>query len=407
MSKRNDDFFVEKKTWSVIKDELLSCYLKPYIQKILTTGKPICYVDCFAGKGKFDDGSNGSPIIALEIINKCINISNSKLINVKSYFIDLNYAKVLSENIKLYSNTKIISGKYEDNIKPILDANKGKNIFLYIDPYGIKALNFNFFSQFSNGDYNSIELLINMNSFGFLREGCRVMKLSSKSIQKFDDILNGEIIEYDSSQVDSSETSIKLLNGIAGGTYWQNIITDFQNEKISCFEAEKQFSKEYCNKLNSEYKFILNMPIRLKERQQPKYRMIHATNHQDGCILMFENICKRWEKLGDIQTNGQISLFEVNPDNEVINTEQTEKELLEFFQTVKHYTHLNILLANFFTLKGISCKPIDIRNILKKFEDNGQIEVKRIPAFTQHKNPKPTTFFTESSKQKVEIRCKS
>lgn len=32
MAKKNDDFFKVKKPWSEVKDELLGCYLKPYIQ---------------------------------------------------------------------------------------------------------------------------------------------------------------------------------------------------------------------------------------------------------------------------------------------------------------------------------------------------------------------------------------
>ena len=71
MAKRNDDFFKEKKPWSEVKDELLGCYFKPYVSKILHTYKPLVYVDCFAGKGKFDDGKPGSPIIALKILLKC------------------------------------------------------------------------------------------------------------------------------------------------------------------------------------------------------------------------------------------------------------------------------------------------------------------------------------------------
>ena len=34
MSKRNDDFFTNKKKWSETKDTLLGCYLKPYFEKI-------------------------------------------------------------------------------------------------------------------------------------------------------------------------------------------------------------------------------------------------------------------------------------------------------------------------------------------------------------------------------------
>ncbi len=51
MAKKNNDFFIEKKSWSVVKDELLGCYFMPYVSKILHTHRPLVYVDCFAGKG--------------------------------------------------------------------------------------------------------------------------------------------------------------------------------------------------------------------------------------------------------------------------------------------------------------------------------------------------------------------
>lgn len=46
MSKDNSAFFLKKNVWSEVKDELLECYLEPYIQKILRTNKPLLYVDC-------------------------------------------------------------------------------------------------------------------------------------------------------------------------------------------------------------------------------------------------------------------------------------------------------------------------------------------------------------------------
>lgn len=73
MSKDNSDFFKVKNEWSLIKDKLLGCYLAPYMQKILATNKRICYVDCFSGKGKFEDNQPGSPLIALKIRDDCLN----------------------------------------------------------------------------------------------------------------------------------------------------------------------------------------------------------------------------------------------------------------------------------------------------------------------------------------------
>ena len=38
-----------------------------------------------------------------------------------------------------------------------------------------------------------------------------------------------------------------------------------------------------------------------KKGQRPKYRLIHATNHRDGCLLMVDNICNRWQALLNCQ----------------------------------------------------------------------------------------------------------
>ena len=94
MSKRNDDFFKEKKPWSEVKDQLLGCYFKPYVQKILHTHKPLVYVDCFAGKGMFDDGTEGSPLIALKTRESCLQLTKirDKHGAIKTRFIELNHS---------------------------------------------------------------------------------------------------------------------------------------------------------------------------------------------------------------------------------------------------------------------------------------------------------------------------
>lgn len=165
MSKDNKDFFKKKKDWSEIKDDLLGAYLKPYFQKVLTTKRPILYVDCFSGKGKFDDGKPGSPIIALDIRKECIAKTNVNSAQIDMCFIDLNYAEDLKENLAAYANyfwkPMIVSGKYEDQIIGILKGKKDTNIFLYIDPYGIQALDSALFDKFSDLSFASFEMLIN------------------------------------------------------------------------------------------------------------------------------------------------------------------------------------------------------------------------------------------------------
>ena len=165
MSKNNKDFFKKKLAWSKVKDELLFSYLPQYFQKVLMTGRPIFHVDCFAGKGRFDDGNEGSPRIALKIRKEKIDVSHARDPRIDMCFIDLHYADDLSVNTQDYSlrttigDKQIISGRYENEILPLLQKRPNQNIFLYIDPYGIDALDFDLFERSLECGHNTFEML--------------------------------------------------------------------------------------------------------------------------------------------------------------------------------------------------------------------------------------------------------
>lgn len=397
MAKKNDDFFVEKKAWSVVKDELLGCYFKPYVSKILHTHKPLVYVDCFAGKGKFEDGKDGSPLIALGIIDECRAITTIEIPRIEATCIEMNYAEELKANLKGYPWVKVVSGKFEDNIESILNGKDDCNVFLYIDPYGIKALRCSLFDIFAKRQFNSIELLINMNSFGFIREACHALGTTFDDRSLFDDL-----VEYESTKMDTTEKSIKELDEIAGGEYWQQIIESYKMGEIDGYDAEAQFAEQYCMRLMKSYSFVLNMPLRIKKGQRPKYRLIHATNHRDGCLLMVDNICNRWEALQEIQSSGQMSLFEENYDNQLIDEFDIEKKAREHFSQCANWTSLHDALAIFFIKHGPICSTGDVKKILKKFEKDGCLAIVRNPEKTQ--KGKPTTFMSEEKGKTVSVR---
>lgn len=400
MAKKNDDFFVKKKPWSEVKDQLLGCYLKPYVSKILHTGKPLVYVDCFAGKGKFDDGNLGSPLIALNIMQQALASSTrSGHLRISAAFIDINYADDLRNNLKDYPGVKIVAGAYEDTIDELLKYKKGCNVFLYIDPYGIKALNCSKFDNFASGKFNSIELLLNMNSFGFIREGCRVM---GEQFKTDDGTLFDDLIEYEPTRLDTSDKSVETLNQIAGGDYWKHIIVQYISGKIDGYKAEEYFSEQYCQRLSQSFTYVLNMPIRIKQGQHTKYRMIHATNHPDGCLLMADNICNRWELMRQLQTGSQMSLFQETVDNQIIDDNEIKRNVIKHFSQYCSWIPLNEALAVFFVKYGVICKSGEITNILKDLEKDNRLAVMRNPSLT--KNGKPSTFMTENPKQKVSVK---
>ena len=398
MSKDNSDFFEKKLLWSTVKDELLGCYLAPYLQKVICTHKPVYYIDCFAGKGRFNDGNPGSPLIALTTIDSCLQKTTIRSPEIESCYIDLNYAEDLKKNLTGYKKINIISGRYEEVIEELLSKKNGHNI-LYIDPYGIKALDCTLFDKLADLQFNSIELLINMNSFGFIREACRVLNVQYDDVESFSDI-----VEYEATILDRSKQSREDLTRIAGGDYWQEIVSEYKNGSIDGYEAEKRFSKEYCFRLRQKYQYVLNMPIRLKSGQHPKYRMIHATNHKDGCILMYENICSRWEKLGDIQAGCQMDLFEQNVENELIDEHFLKEQLLKNLSQYESPVSLNEMKADFLSTHGVICRPNTLIRMLKELEASESIKIIRDPAVT--KTGIPSSFLTENSKQRVFLQRK-
>lgn len=401
MPKDNSTFFIQKNSWSEIKDRLLAGYLPQYFQKVLRTNKPIFYVDCFAGKGKFDDGKDGSPRIALQIRDISINQSMAQNPRIDTCFIDLHYGDELAMNIAEFDNhngiTLVISGKYEEQIETLLINKQNSNIFLYIDPYGIKALDYALFSKFSDYGFSSIELLINMNSFGFMRAACRAMKVDYVLDESLEDL-----VEYEPTVVDATPQSINLLNRIAGGNFWQSIVQDYNAKKIDGYEAEKRFSAGYKQQLMKKYTYVLDMPICIKSKQHPKYRMIHVSNHEDGCILMADNMLSRFDELYiDIQSMGQPSLFQCDMQNNIIDEDDIKQKMIAFLSKFPNGMTADKLIAGFFTEYGVLCKSKAIRQIWRKMEQHREIEVNRSPATTQ--SGIQSIFFTENRKKRQSV----
>lgn len=408
MPKDNRDFFKTKKIWSEVKDELLGCYLVPYFNKILSMGNPILYVDCFAGKGKFDDGKNGSPLTALQSLDRSTAVYRGRLPmpSVFMKYIELNHAADLISNLPEHSigRCEVISGKFEDNIIPLLRRHISQyqrlNVFLYVDPYGVKVLNAKLFDSVATA-FRTAELLINLNSFGFIREACRVKKISFR--ERESEVFS-DLEEYDSSTMESFQD----LDNIAGGSYWQEIIDKYGRGEIDCYDAEKEFSRLYKERLRKNYTYVLDMPIRLKPGQHPKYRMVHATNHPDGCILMADNIAKRTDRLViEIQSGGQMSLLQQTAENEIISEEILMEKMEELLENTPSFTRLNQLLANFYNQYGVLCDLSRLSSgrsgsILKTLEKSGYIDVQRQPAYTEKGTA--TTFWQEQHRKTISLR---
>lgn len=369
---KTSEFFLKKREWSIIKDELLAYYLKPYFTKILNAGS-LLYIDCFAGAGKFEDGQIGSPLIALNALNEAIKIKQRDC-DVTLCFIEAYYQNLLKENISshhLFKKAKIYGENFKEHILEIIDSNKKRNLFLYIDPFGIKYLSFKIIDEIcAIEDISSKEVLINFNSFGFFREACRRKKLTQKKIKELEEFLDADMLEDD--ELDDN----KMLNEIIGSNLWEDIIDKFSHNQISALEAEKMISELFRKRLNKNFQYVLDLPIKNKSKNIPKYRMIFGTNHADGCEIMYDDISKRKEQLAYFYAKGQGSLIPEFNGVEYVNMDKVNKI---FYQFLRELVETNIsekrLIAMFCTKAGILCSCKELKNSIKDLEDKKILKV--------------------------------
>lgn len=396
MSKTNSDFFDKKTEWAVVKDELLSAYLVPYLSKILSTRKPLIYIDGFAGKGRFADGAKGSPVIACELMQDALNRTRVSNPLMKAFFIEKKHGEDLRLNLPKVPFAKVIDGDYTNSLKGLEDI--GKNIFMYVDPYGVKHLNFNQFANISV-KFDSAEILFNFNSFGFFRAACRAYQIECNSIDE----------DYWLEEQDPwtepllAKDSYKLTQ-IVGGDYWKEIVQKFKDGKIDGYEAEVEITKGLCNNLSQYYKYVLNIPVRLKSSNRPKYRMIHLSNHPDGCLLMYDNMQKRMQELFDLQYESQLILFDIDSENRVIDMSSYLSSFREHVLGHSEFVTPEKVIAEYVVDIDLSVPLADIYDVIGEMEKDGLIDVKRDPEYTLTK--RKSTFLRSSSGKRIWLKSK-
>src|SRR5579872_4568099 len=139
--RKRDNFFVDKRPWSAIKDQVLESYMYPYISKIKTRGQPILLIDGFAGPGEFEDGKPGSPLIMCRAAEK---LAPGKW---KAIFInkERKYHDKLNQVVQhegWSKSVKTILGDTTQLRQQLSTQMNSQSVFLYLDPFGPTGCNF-------------------------------------------------------------------------------------------------------------------------------------------------------------------------------------------------------------------------------------------------------------------------
>lgn len=261
----NPDFHKAPKAWTQVKHSILGNYLSLFLGKLGLSGKPVYYVDGFAGPGRLEDGSKGSPLIAAELavnpkqpsrqgILHCINVEE-----ISETFADLEKATADYVRIKRVKN---LHGGFQELLPEILTAIGDNTAFFFIDPFGTEGVEVDTLKTIASRR-GKTEILVRY-------DDTRVKRLLSWAV--------------------NNEASFDEGHQKTARAYKTRVdrLTDEQAAEVVGIPESKALIDGYVKKVKSvaPLRFGLNYPIRNPMTKGHRYFLIHFCNFPDGYIHM-------------------------------------------------------------------------------------------------------------------------
>lgn len=321
----DSSFFRSKRPWSRYKDFLLQSYIDPYIPKVASQKRPIVIVDCFAGRGRFDDGEPGSPVIIADAIKKW----REKQIDVRGMFIEAdcgNFASLEQVLVPYGSCCTPLRGSFDTRLEELAQVAERNTLFLYVDPYSVRGLLFEpmnrVYRQITRSR-SSVEILLNLNVAIFMR-------WALAALQRHAEIpVESDGLEF---QADDPEASVerKTLSEIAGGDYWIPIASD---DGLDFSGKLAAFLEMYVERMLAAFPYVCTYWVKAKYHHQvPKYVLIFATRSSHGVRLMNDFMCQARRDF----VAGQFTdhrLFDCTPADELVDQGKLREDILAVMRT--------------------------------------------------------------------------
>jgi three-Cys-motif partner protein len=133
------DFFQSKQGAAVLKHEVLSNYLPQYVFKTGSTCETVVFLDGYAGPGQYQDGSGGSPSLAVGASQKLSESGSAA--TLKGLFVERD--RTMHDSLVAYlDGTDFDSIVWKGDLRECWDEVMAEvpsraSLFAFIDPFGL------------------------------------------------------------------------------------------------------------------------------------------------------------------------------------------------------------------------------------------------------------------------------
>lgn len=284
-----NQFAAEMPEWSRWKHAILLNYLGPFAG-VLQGFHKVYYVDGFAGAGKYDDGSEGSALRSAELARTIHDSSRNYTLHCINVEPDERVYARLVKNTDQYSQfVTNFQGTFQDNISNILDLIANQPTLFFLDPFGVKEIN-----------WDTLLPLLN-------RKSSPRRKIITELLIRFDVQTISRLagcVGKPSQECKRNQEALFRVFGIHKEQTWRQLIAQSGKDWSGLTKAYKLRLQEY-------FKYVVSMPIRKTDNNEFKYYLIFASQNEKA-ISIINNVLYNVEDMRNTEIYEQTSKLQMS-----------------------------------------------------------------------------------------------
>lgn len=256
------EFFDNLRDYSEIKLRILRKFLTPWATKLGSYARRrngvIWYVDGFAGRGKYDDDSDGSPMLGLRKA-KQIQIEN-KGYGLACFFVEKNrgYWQALEQVVLPFRQDGLTilnrHGEFSELIPDIEYETRGSPVMMFVDPFGLSPLKFEPF-RLMLGRQGPLDIILTF-------QHQAVHRLATEHPDLISDAVGGDRWMAGWNSIDDPEAKI------------EHVLQEFRQNMLDA----------------GNFIDVVSYPIRESKQSAPRYYLLFASRHDDAFELWNDEV---------------------------------------------------------------------------------------------------------------------
>lgn len=263
------EFFEEQRDAAVFKHGILRRHLSTFVRKAGFGGRPVRYLDAYAGPGSYDDGSPGSPALAGDTARLLADQRE-----LFCHYVERDPDTYLQLVAELEANApadtwSATCAEAAEALPAVMAEVGDKALFSFFDPFGLGVplgLLQEHVLDRPKGSPNDV--LLNFSLPGLRRNA-------------------GKLHLRDGASERSIKAQPKILAGVdaaLGGTWWRAI---WEQDQVN---RERRILNGFVERLTEGDYAAFTVPVSKRWGRAPVYHLIFLSRHPDGMWAFNDNL---------------------------------------------------------------------------------------------------------------------